>query len=58
MGTVISVQALKVFGSRHNLANLQANRADRYRKSSLDDYEFLKDETPDDENLRFTWEGT
>lgn len=43
------VQALKKVGLRYNVASMQALRADRYRKSTTHETDFLrKDEFDDD----------
>lgn len=45
------VQALKIFGERYSIAGMQALRAERYRKSTLEDMSFMKDDNLDDEHV-------
>lgn len=38
----VIIQALKSFGQRYNVAGMQALRAERYRKSTVDEMRFME----------------
>lgn len=38
----VIISALKSFGQRYNIAGMQALRAERYRKSTLDEMKFME----------------
>lgn len=40
----VIITALKAFGQRYNIAGMQAMRAERYRKSTLDEMKVLERE--------------
>ena len=40
----VIIQALKTFGQRYNIAGAQALRAERYRKSTVDEVRFMERE--------------
>jgi hypothetical protein len=46
------VQALRLFGRRYNIAWMQAMRAERYRRSTLDDMSFMEGDKLDDEHVQ------
>ena len=43
------VTALNNFGQSHNIASAQASRADRYRRSTMEDTAFLEGDALDDD---------
>jgi hypothetical protein len=45
----VIIQALKVFGTRHALAGVQAQRAERYRQSTVDELKFMGKENAEGE---------
>jgi hypothetical protein len=40
-----------MFGKRYNIASMQALRAERYRRSTLDDMSFMEGDELDDEHV-------
>jgi hypothetical protein len=40
----VIIQALKLFGQRYNIAGVQALRAERYRKSTVEEMKFMEQE--------------
>ena len=42
------INALRVFGLRYNIASMQAMRADRFRKGTLDEYAFMEGDAFDE----------
>lgn len=47
----VIISALKSFGQRYNIAGMQAQRAERYRKSTLDEMRFMEREEVHDETF-------
>jgi len=45
----VIIQALKVFGTRHALAGVQAQRAERYRQSTVDELKFMGKDNAEEE---------
>lgn len=53
----VIISALKTFGQRHNIAGMQALRAERYRKSTLDEMRFMeRDDVQEDNYISRGWE--
>ena len=51
------ISALKSFGQRYNIAGMQAQRAERYQKSTLDEMRFMeRDEVHDETFISRGWE--
>lgn len=46
----VVVEALKVYGKRHDIANIQVKRAEMMRQATLDDMEFMKGDGYDDDH--------
>ena len=49
MDVEVIIQALKVFGKRLALAGVQAQRAERYRQSTVDELKFMGKENAEEE---------
>lgn len=45
----VIIQALKVFSTRHALAGVQAQRAERYRQSTVDELKFMGKDNAEEE---------
>lgn len=47
----VIIQALKTFGQRYSIAGVQAQRAERYRQSTVDELKFMRHEEADEEEI-------